>query len=99
MVCLRSSKYNPVLSELLCDLYYSLSTDFISWRGLYTTLLCTPYESKDGWKIAVIKYKDTFYMCEYDTDEKIKQREHESDRQKEMSYWGVKFEQCVTAGL
>ncbi|XP_013412716.1 decapping and exoribonuclease protein isoform X2 [Lingula anatina] len=34
----------------------NLHTDFVCWRGLLTKLLCTPYENKDGWLIAVTKF-------------------------------------------
>ena len=37
-------------------------------------------------------------MCEFDTAGKIEQRRYDTDRQKEMTYWGVKFEQYITAG-
>lgn len=37
-------------------------------------------------------------MCEFDTEEKIEQLRSLDDRNKEMSYWGWKFEQYVTSG-
>ena len=37
-------------------------------------------------------------MCEFDTEERVRQKMTESERQKEMSYWGFKFEQYMTAG-
>ncbi|KAI0242431.1 Decapping and exoribonuclease protein [Lamellibrachia satsuma] len=74
-----------------------LHTDFICWRGLLTKLLCTPYENRDGWQIAVTKYNDTLYLCEYETAERVQQKERETSRQQEMSYWGFKFEQYLTA--
>ena len=74
-----------------------LNTDFICWRGLMTKLACTPYENRDGWKIAVIRYKNTWYMCEYDTEERIQQKAQMDEKQKQMTYMGWKFEQYVTA--
>ncbi|XP_056019700.1 decapping and exoribonuclease protein-like isoform X2 [Ostrea edulis] len=75
----------------------NLHTDFVCWRGLLTKLLCTPYENRDGWLIAVSLYQGTYYMCEFDTASRKRQKDEMSDRQKEMAYWGWKFEQYVTA--
>ncbi|XP_013412715.1 decapping and exoribonuclease protein isoform X1 [Lingula anatina] len=75
----------------------NLHTDFVCWRGLLTKLLCTPYENKDGWLIAVTKFNGTYYLCEYDTPERIVERENMSERQDEMCYWGHKFEQYMVA--
>lgn len=74
-----------------------LHTDFVCWRGLLTKLLCTPYESRDGWQIAVTRYNDTFYLCEFETNERVQQKQRETVKQQEMSYWGFKFEQYLTA--
>ena len=75
----------------------SLRKEFVCRRGLLTKLLCTPYESRDEWKIAVTKYNDTFYMCEFETDEQKRHKQNETSQQKKKSYWGYKFEQYVTA--
>lgn len=82
------------LSFLCCSLY----TDFICWRGLLTKLLCTPYEQRDGWEIAVSSFNGTLYMCEFDSEQRLQQQAEQTDALKEMSYWGLKFEQYVTAG-
>lgn len=76
----------------------NLHTDFVCWRGLLTKLLCTPFENRDGWRIAVTLFKGTLYMCEFDTESRKRQKQEMSERQKEMTYWGWKFEQYVTAG-
>lgn len=75
----------------------TLNTDFVSWRGCLTRLLCSPYESREGWLLAVTRFNDTFYMCEFDTEEKKNMEANRTDFQKEMCYWGWKFEQYVTA--
>ena len=64
-----------------------------------TRLACTPYENRDGWKIAIIKFKGTWYMCEYDTEEKVLQKSQMDEKQKLMTYMGWKFEQYVTSGI
>ncbi|XP_042228671.1 decapping and exoribonuclease protein-like [Homarus americanus] len=75
-----------------------LSTDFVCFRGLLTELLCTPYESKEGWIICATKFRDTIYLCAYETPEKQSQRENATELQKTMSAWGYKFEQYMTDG-
>ncbi|XP_050393444.2 decapping and exoribonuclease protein isoform X1 [Patella vulgata] len=75
----------------------SLSTDFVCWRGLLTKLLCSPYENRDGWMIAVILYRGTYFLCDFETEEKKKQLAKVTERQEEMCYWGWKFEQYVTS--
>lgn len=75
----------------------SLHTDFLCWRGLLTKLLCTPYENRDDWMIAVTKFRETYYLCEFDTQAKKRQKEQTSPHQDEMCFWGWKFEQYVTA--
>ena len=79
--------------------FRSLHTDFICWRGLLTKLLVTPYENRDGWMIGVTLFNGTYYLCEFETDEKRQQRETTTQRQDEMCCWGWKFEQYLTAGL
>ncbi len=37
-------------------------------------------------------------MCEFDTEQRAQHKANMTDRDKEMSYWGFKFEQYVTAG-
>ncbi|XP_076075179.1 decapping and exoribonuclease protein-like [Mytilus galloprovincialis] len=74
-----------------------LHTDFICWRGLLTKLLCTPYENRDDWLIAITKYNNTIYMCEFETEHRKKNKADMTERQDEMSCWGWKFEQYVTA--
>ena len=78
--------------------FRSLHTDFICWRGLLTKLLVTPYENRDGWMIGVTLFNGTYYLCEFETDEKRQQRETTTQRQDEMCCWGWKFEQYLTAG-
>ncbi|XP_077980374.1 decapping and exoribonuclease protein-like [Glandiceps talaboti] len=80
-----------------CKKESNLHTDFITWRGHLTKLLCTPYENRDGWMMAVSLFNGTYYMSEVETEEAREQRLNMPDRQKEMTYWGHKFEQYVTS--
>ncbi|KAK3877006.1 hypothetical protein Pcinc_018259 [Petrolisthes cinctipes] len=75
-----------------------LSTDFVCFRGLLTELLCTPYETRDGWIICATRFRDTVYLCAYETPEKQAHRETETDMQKKMCSWGYKFEQYMIDG-
>jgi len=74
-----------------------LNTDFVCWRGLLTKLVCTPYENRTGWKLAVIRHQGTYFLCAFDTEVDVLARQQQNARQKEMCYWGWKFEQYVTA--
>ncbi|XP_046579126.1 decapping and exoribonuclease protein-like [Haliotis rubra] len=77
----------------------SLNTDFVCWRGLLTRLLCTPYENRDGWIIAVTLFRGTYYLCEFETEEKRHERETTTERQDQMCYGGWKFEQYLTTNV
>uniref|UniRef100_A0A8R1Y0H5 Decapping nuclease n=1 Tax=Onchocerca volvulus TaxID=6282 RepID=A0A8R1Y0H5_ONCVO len=71
--------------------------DFICWRGTLTRIACSPYECRDGWRLAAVRYKSVIFLCEFPTDEKILQLKSMSDRDKLMTYWGFKFEQYITS--
>ncbi|KAH9508443.1 hypothetical protein Btru_055247 [Bulinus truncatus] len=79
------------------DTFDRLNIDFVCWRGLLTKLLCIPYENREDLLVAVIYFRGTYYMCEYDTDHKILQKKNATPEQEEMCAWGFKFEQYVTA--
>ncbi|XP_059139307.1 decapping and exoribonuclease protein-like [Physella acuta] len=74
-----------------------LNIDFICWRGLITRLLCIPYENREDLLVAVIRFRGTHYLCEYDTETKKAREENITPRDEEMCAWGFKFEQYVTA--
>ncbi|XP_053382084.1 decapping and exoribonuclease protein-like [Mercenaria mercenaria] len=79
-------------------LYFrQLNTDFVCWRGLYTKFLCTPYEDREGWLVAVTLYNGTYYMFDFHTEQKKKQKASMTQRDDEMSCWGWKFEQYLTS--
>lgn len=74
----------------------SLKSDFVMWRGHLTKILCTPY-IKDSWAMAVSLFHGTYFMSEVETEENEKRRKEMNEREKEMTYWGYKFEQYVTS--
>ena len=79
-----------------CLCLCSLNTDFVTWRGHLVKILCTPYEKRDSWRLDACKYNGTIFICEVETDMHKKQRLCQSERQKQMCYWGYKFEDYMT---
>ncbi|BFZ18017.1 hypothetical protein BsWGS_21056 [Bradybaena similaris] len=79
------------------DVFQSLNTDFVCWRGLMTRLLCIPYENHEDLLVAVIRFRGTYFLCEIDTEKKKQQQKERTPKQEEMCAWGFKFEQYVTA--
>ncbi|XP_071508159.1 decapping and exoribonuclease protein-like [Diadema antillarum] len=74
-----------------------LNADFVTSRGHMTKFLCTPYENREGWAMAVTLFRGTYYISEVETEEKRRRREAMSEKEKEMTFWGYKFEQYVTS--
>jgi len=77
----------------------SLSTDFVCFRGLCTTIMCTPYEKREGWQLFAVKHRGTIYLRQMDTESKLKAEANKSDYQKRMCSWGYKFEQYILDDL
>ncbi|KAM9843227.1 decapping and exoribonuclease protein [Aulostomus maculatus] len=71
----------------------ALDVDFVTWRGHLTKLLTTPYESREGWLLAVTRFRGTLYISEVETEAARRERENRAEMHKEMMYWGYKFEQ------
>ena len=76
-----------------------LSTDFVCFRGLLTTIMCSPYEKRDGWQIFAVKHKGTIYLRQMDTEAQLKAEANKSEHQMRMCSWGYKFEQYVVEDL
>nr|XP_057906158.1 decapping and exoribonuclease protein [Doryrhamphus excisus]XP_057906159.1 decapping and exoribonuclease protein [Doryrhamphus excisus] len=73
----------------------ALDVDFVTWRGHLTKLLTTPYETREGWLLAVTKFKGTFYISEVETEAARRDRDNRTERHEMMMYWGYKFEQYI----
>ena len=73
----------------------TLSTDFVCFRGLLTTIMCTPYERREDWEFVALKYKETIYLCKQETEQQRLFEQNKSERQRHMESWGYKFEQCI----
>ena len=82
-----------IVSSFRLDCLY---TDFITWRGMLTKIMCSLYD-RTPWKMAAVKYNGTIYFRELDTEENIKRKESATERDKRMCYWGIKFEDYMTS--
>ncbi|CDQ83311.1 unnamed protein product [Oncorhynchus mykiss] len=76
----------------------ALGVDIVTWRGHLTKLLTTPYETREGWLLAVTRMGGTLYISEVETEAARRDRENRTERHEEMMYWGYKFEQYTCAG-
>ncbi|XP_018789930.1 PREDICTED: decapping nuclease DXO homolog [Bactrocera latifrons] len=80
-----------------CEDKKHLVAEFVCWRGLLRLLMCTPYEYRSDWSIAVTRFNGTFYLWKRDTDNDKFQRSQETEQQRTFASWGFKFEQhCLT---
>ncbi|KAG1446202.1 hypothetical protein G6F56_009650 [Rhizopus delemar] len=68
------------------------SVDIVTWRGIMTKLLCTPFSRKDRWELRATKHNGTIYIEE----QSLKDESNNSDRMKLMCYWGYRFETLST---
>lgn len=75
----------------------SLHTDFITWRGHLTKIMCTPYEKRESWQMAATLYNGTIYVSDVETEENKHKRQNMEEKHKEMCFWGYNFESYVTS--
>ncbi|KAJ8734003.1 hypothetical protein PYW07_014554 [Mythimna separata] len=68
---------------------------FFCYRGLMTCVACTPYENQEPWKIVAILFKGNIYLCARDTAEKLHRKLNMTERDKQFTSWGYKFEQYL----
>ncbi|XP_072288051.1 decapping and exoribonuclease protein [Pyxicephalus adspersus] len=71
--------------------------DFVTWRGHLTKILCTPYETQEGWILAVTLFKGTLYISEKETEAAYKKRKERTQEQEKFMYSGYKFESYLCA--
>ncbi|KAF9972695.1 Dom-3 Z [Actinomortierella ambigua] len=72
------------------------TADFISYRGVLTKLMCTPYTRNESWEIRATLFNGSIYLNEYVAPEKRAKNLGETERHKLMSYWGYRFETLCT---
>jgi RAT1-interacting protein len=66
----------------------------VTWRGIMTKMLCTPYSSNDPWSLVVCRVNGVIYMAEM-ADSKAHAKPT-NDRQARMCFWGYRFESLCT---
>ena len=69
---------------------------FISYRGLFTRIMMSPYDYFNDWQFTTIKHGNNIYMFESDTLLSIDQEENMNDDELKFCYYGHKFEDYVT---
>jgi RAT1-interacting protein len=76
-----------------------VEADIITWRGMMTKIMSTPYDNFNGWEMNATKFQDTIFI-EENHDYKLKSKQVQNSRpswpgapsQELMQYWGYKFE-------
>jgi RAT1-interacting protein len=84
--------------NLFCAIDCRVPTDFVCFRGLLTMLMCTPYEKNDDWIICATKWKGIIFLCARETAKKRRYKEQMTDRDRQFTSWGYKFEQYMSSG-
>ena len=54
------------------------------------------YEKHSDWLLAVIKFKNAYFLCEYVTENQIKDEQKMTAEHRAFCYYGHKFEEYVT---
>ena len=70
-----------------------LDFDFITQRGVFTRIMCTPFVN-DEWHIGFSKFKGTIYICPFFNDHDENERNFQ--RLNMASYGGYRFEHYIT---
>ena len=76
-----------------------LNTDFVSYRGVFTRIMTTPYENREDWLICASKFKGTIYMCLFMSDEKRQREMNRDDTSNLMCHGGLRFEEYISVPL
>lgn len=63
---------------------------------MLTKIVCSYYD-QSPWKMAATKYRGTIFFREFPDETQEARRASQTDREKRMCYWGVKFEDYMTA--
>ncbi|XP_056396923.1 decapping and exoribonuclease protein-like isoform X1 [Hyla sarda] len=71
--------------------------DFVTWRGHLTKILCAPYETQEGWILAVTLFKGSLYISERETATAYKRRKERTLDQEKLMYSGYRFESYMCA--
>ncbi|CAI2173061.1 999_t:CDS:10, partial [Funneliformis geosporum] len=76
-----------------------IKADIISWRGIFTKLLCAPYNKNEPWELGATLYNNTIFIEEHETEYKRRNNAGNTQKAKLMGYWGYKFEALSTINV
>ena len=74
----------------------NILTDFVTWRGLLTKIMITPFNRNESWGFLATKCNGTIYLRQVETEQEQQRCLNETARDKLMAYWGYKFEDYMT---
>lgn len=74
----------------------NILTDFVTWRGLLTKIMITPFNRNESWGFLATKCNGTIYLRQVETEQEQQRCLNETPRDKLMTYWGYKFEDYMT---
>ncbi|CAG8514363.1 9244_t:CDS:2 [Diversispora eburnea] len=72
------------------------TADLVSWRGVFTKILCAPYNKNEPWELGATLWNHTIFLEEHETEQTRERNFGNSPRHKLMIYWGYKFENLST---
>ncbi len=73
-----------------------LLTNFVTWRGMITKMMVSPYNKTEPWQFAATRHRGTIYLSEVETEEAKEASAKQTPRMELMCYWGLKFEDYLT---
>ena len=76
-----------------------LNTDFVTYRGVFTRIMTTPYENREDWLICATKFKGTIYMCLFMSEKKREDEMTRGDTLNLMCHGGLRFEEYISTPL
>ncbi|XP_069800023.1 decapping and exoribonuclease protein-like isoform X2 [Dendropsophus ebraccatus] len=74
-----------------------VNQDFVTRRGLLAKIMCTPYETNEGWIMTVTLFKGTLYINGRETPAAYKNRKERPKYVEKLLYSGYKFESYICA--
>jgi RAT1-interacting protein len=70
---------------------------FITWRGIMTKIITTPYFPEERWELGATLKGSTIYLEEHESEEKQASKFGGDAKQKLFSYYGYKAETLLTS--
>ncbi|GLB40272.1 putative RAI1-domain-containing protein [Lyophyllum shimeji] len=69
----------------------------VSWRGVMTRILTSPYEEREGWELNVMFVNGTLYFEEHLSEARISEKNTMEPRHRLQTYYGYAFESYCTS--